>query len=284
MAKRMGETEKWADRWFRSLSPNAKLWYLYMLDRCDAGGVWEVELRKAHDDIGFRGQFDTQFWKALLKELNTEPDVVSLLLDDTADTAEPADAASGPPRRVIILPSNHAWLTRFVVHHHSYEPALKSRWFMCAVVSMKKHGIYDKWVDLWGDKLVLAERPEMEVGNDGHPESLEALFKWCATKYPGVAEGSIEKFWTVKERDGWGTRWTKSLHMWVTKYHENASGNMMDLKSRIAAIDEQCRELLKDTYIPNGKTIAIPKPEVLQKIEILKADRTKLVKRIAEGR
>jgi hypothetical protein len=37
------DTRKWDDIWFRSLSPNLKLIYLYVCDRCDHAGIWEFD-------------------------------------------------------------------------------------------------------------------------------------------------------------------------------------------------------------------------------------------------
>ncbi len=43
MAKRMTESEKWKDKWFRSLSPEYKCVWIYLLDNCDNAGVIEPD-------------------------------------------------------------------------------------------------------------------------------------------------------------------------------------------------------------------------------------------------
>ena len=57
MASRFTQTEKWDDKWFRQLSPNAKVLYWYVWDKCNIAGFWEVDLEGAlfHTKIPQRG-------------------------------------------------------------------------------------------------------------------------------------------------------------------------------------------------------------------------------------
>jgi len=43
MARRHTSTEKWDDPWFRKLSPELKCTWLYIVDKCDNVGVWQVD-------------------------------------------------------------------------------------------------------------------------------------------------------------------------------------------------------------------------------------------------
>ena len=52
MSKRFTETEKWKDTFFRKLTPDAKLLYLYIVDNCDCAGLWEIDLGLAGFQIG----------------------------------------------------------------------------------------------------------------------------------------------------------------------------------------------------------------------------------------
>ena len=53
MAKRLTESEKWKDPWFRQLSPKMKLVWLYILDQCDYCGIWEPDIDLMSLQIGF---------------------------------------------------------------------------------------------------------------------------------------------------------------------------------------------------------------------------------------
>ena len=39
--KRFTDAEKWLDPWFRNLTPEGKIFWLFLLDNCDIAGVWE---------------------------------------------------------------------------------------------------------------------------------------------------------------------------------------------------------------------------------------------------
>lgn len=53
--KRFTEALKWRDPWFRGLSVDGKLAFFYLVDNCDAAGVWEPDFQLAnfclHRDI-----------------------------------------------------------------------------------------------------------------------------------------------------------------------------------------------------------------------------------------
>ena len=53
MAKRFTDTTKWTqNKWFRKLPQAYKLFWLYLLDSCDAVGVWEEDVELASMIIG----------------------------------------------------------------------------------------------------------------------------------------------------------------------------------------------------------------------------------------
>lgn len=47
MAKRFTDTEKWGDPWFRNLLREYQIFWIYLLDQCDAAGVWKVDFEQA---------------------------------------------------------------------------------------------------------------------------------------------------------------------------------------------------------------------------------------------
>lgn len=52
MAKRMTGTEKWDKEWFMNLSPKLKCLWMYINDKCDQAGMWEVNYKLATMHIG----------------------------------------------------------------------------------------------------------------------------------------------------------------------------------------------------------------------------------------
>lgn len=52
--KRMTETEKWDDPWFRALKPELKTFWEFIRDRCDSAGVWKVDFAAAEFFIGVK--------------------------------------------------------------------------------------------------------------------------------------------------------------------------------------------------------------------------------------
>lgn len=45
MAKRLTATEKWDDPWFCEMSTAEKLFWIYLMDKCDHAGIWQVNWR-----------------------------------------------------------------------------------------------------------------------------------------------------------------------------------------------------------------------------------------------
>src|SRR3990167_71342 len=53
MAKRFTATEKWHDPWFYSLNPQTKLAWIFILDKCNHAGIWNVNPNLMKFHIGF---------------------------------------------------------------------------------------------------------------------------------------------------------------------------------------------------------------------------------------
>lgn len=52
MAKRFTDTAKWKDTWFQDLPAKYKLFWIYLLDECDAAGLWKPNIKLANFQIG----------------------------------------------------------------------------------------------------------------------------------------------------------------------------------------------------------------------------------------
>lgn len=68
MAKRMTVTEKWDDPWFVALSPQAKLIFEYLRDKCDHIGIWKVNYESLRKETKFSPKVDVE---KHIEELNT---------------------------------------------------------------------------------------------------------------------------------------------------------------------------------------------------------------------
>lgn len=52
MAKRFIDTKMWDKAWFRKLTPQTKLIWIYLLTRCDHAGIWDADWEAAEFFIG----------------------------------------------------------------------------------------------------------------------------------------------------------------------------------------------------------------------------------------
>ena len=52
MSKRMTDTGKWDKKWFRELPAAYKLFWQFILDRCDLAGFWDIDFEAASFFIG----------------------------------------------------------------------------------------------------------------------------------------------------------------------------------------------------------------------------------------
>lgn len=71
---RFTETAKWSDKWFRRLSPMAKLLWGYITDNCDQAGVIDFDLELASMLIGRQGKEEVA--EEHLKELGSRIQVI----------------------------------------------------------------------------------------------------------------------------------------------------------------------------------------------------------------
>lgn len=58
MAKRLTDSEKWKDPWFKKLKGEMQLFWLFALDSCDHAGIWKDQLDDFNHTTGFNLTFD----------------------------------------------------------------------------------------------------------------------------------------------------------------------------------------------------------------------------------
>lgn len=110
--KTFTDSEKWDDKWFRALLPDTKLIYIYILDRSDHAGVWDLD----GDALRFQTKLDLDD-VSILHHLG--------LMDD----------------KIQLLPCGKYWLVNYITFQ---QPKGLSRKFKhCAPIfrSLEKHGI-----------------------------------------------------------------------------------------------------------------------------------------------
>lgn len=54
MSKRFTDTKKWRNEWFRNLSAEAKLTWIYLCDECESHGVLKIDYGLASFQLGFK--------------------------------------------------------------------------------------------------------------------------------------------------------------------------------------------------------------------------------------
>lgn len=63
--RRFTETNKWDDPWFRGLAGAHKLVFLYIIDRCDNAGFWEIDM----ESVRFHTKLEERHLEGALKGL-----------------------------------------------------------------------------------------------------------------------------------------------------------------------------------------------------------------------
>ena len=58
MSKRFTDSNKWDDEWFMNLEPHYKLFWVYMLDKCDHAGFFKPNLKLANFCLDFTFSID----------------------------------------------------------------------------------------------------------------------------------------------------------------------------------------------------------------------------------
>lgn len=115
MAKRLSDTEKWMDGWFRRLPTNGKILWLYILDRCDISGVWEIDL-----------------------------DLFNLLTGSSA-TVEEMERDFGD-RLHFFDGRRKVWIRRFIDFQNGpLDPESKSPIIKSILKSLKNHGLWEPY-------------------------------------------------------------------------------------------------------------------------------------------
>lgn len=198
--KRFTDTGKWEDKWFRSLSPTAKLLWSWLLDHCDNAGVIDPDIMLATFQIG-----DT------VKE------------DHFTELGD----------RIQSLPNGKRWIPKFIRFQFG-QLSPESRVHASVVKLLLFHNIqypmdslsiaYVKGIDTLKDKDKYKDKePEGVRGRFTNPSQDEVKLHFSKS---GLPMSEAEKFFHYYESNGWHVgknpmkSWTAAASNWKKNYEE----------------------------------------------------------------
>lgn len=170
MGKRFTETTKWTqNKWFRKLSNENKLFWLYLLDNCDSVGVWE-------EDVEFVSM-------VIRSEYSAE-----LLLKDFE-------------RQITVIQGGKKWWVKdFISYQYGVlkEENIKNKPHQSYISLLKKHSL---WIDYVKTISSLKEKEEdkdkdKEKDKDKRKETFKNKILEFLDKYDSVLLDEFFEYWT----------------------------------------------------------------------------------------
>jgi hypothetical protein len=142
--KRLTETNKWTDGWFRRLAPAQKLSWLYIVDACDNAGIWEVDF-------------------ALLKTL-------------TGATVKEQEIFTALRGRAREIPRHRWWIPRAIVFQNvQLSPNCKKHQQILEL--LKKNELLAQWNEFLAHPIENEpEEVEKEADDHAHDEQAEEIY------------------------------------------------------------------------------------------------------------
>ena len=204
--KRFTETQKWDDPWFRRLSPEMKLLWQWILDRCDNAGVIEADLELASFQIGYQ---------------------------------YPMDSLSKFGERVIELTSGKHFVPKFIgFQYGNLSPECKAH--KPVFQSIFKHSLgdligYPKGINTLQEK----EKDQIKETEKEKDKSSPAPPKYAEVEAFGksqpfaISDECIDAFWDEMEALQWTYKgfpcvaksaWHARFRKWATNWANNAAG------------------------------------------------------------
>lgn len=130
MAKRFGDTDIWKkQRWFRKLSPEYKLAFLYIKDQCDHAGIWNIDCADLIEDLGILSFTLADF----IEKCNIEYDKT------TGEITH--------KERVRVLNKGYVWVTGFVQFQYKGKEGLVNPYAKPVITALQILNGYDVLYD-----------------------------------------------------------------------------------------------------------------------------------------
>lgn len=209
--KRFTETQKWEDPWFRRLSPEMKLLWQWLLDRCDNAGIIDPDLELASFQIGYQ---------------------------------YPLDTLSGFGERIEMLPCGKWFIPKFIAFQYGML-SKDCKAHRPIFLSLQKHEVkgYPKGINTLQEKEKETV-PETDKEKDQEKEPLDfpespkhnpnrmATFKqvieFAESQPMGIPRECSEAFFDRMEAEGWVTTsglplndWRARFRSWSTNWINN---------------------------------------------------------------
>ena len=209
--KRFTETTKWADPWFRKLSPSAKLLWLFLCDNCDQAGVIDLDAEVAQFQIG------VELTDTTLAEIGT---------------------------RITKLECGKLFIPQFIKFQHG-ELSRECKAHNPIFASIEKYGLervskgYPKGMDTLQVQVTGTVKDEVKV------PALE-VFKAEVLKHGNLPQNFIfDKYWYLHGEKKLDQHWKKYAPRVVTWYRNDlAEGKIKEAKAPPVRITETTEDRL----------------------------------------
>ena len=189
MAKRYTDTCKWTgNKWFRKLPNKIKLLWLYILDTCDAVGVWEEDIELA--EYVLKESLEKQeILMSLEGRITMMNDGEKWWIDDFCDFQYKKlsdDSTSKPIQSYVSLLKKHGlWNNYNNIDHTLSVPYPKGM---------------DTLKDKEKDKEKEQDKETKPKAGSNIPPTIEQVKEYCAEKKNNI---DAEVFWNFYESKGW---------------------------------------------------------------------------------
>ena len=158
VAKRFTDNIKWSDEWFGELSPEHKLAYLYLLDNCDAVGVWKPNFKLAEFHLGCKLEWDK------FKDICG-------------------------PERIFIMENNYWWIKKFCRYQYSeLDENSKSQTTISYIKLLKHHNLWIAYAKGINVKEKLPAKVKAIIEN----ETNASFITIGQDKFPGKTSGWLK--------------------------------------------------------------------------------------------
>jgi hypothetical protein len=253
MSYRITITEKWKDDWFNSLSPNAKLLFLFLVDNCNNAGFYDVRRKFLLFYIGLN---DKELDEAIIQLKKTY-------------------IKSNDGSRI--------WIKNFIKHQKKY-PLNYSNNNHKQIIGLIQENLNDESKFKGCNQLNAMLPADMQVGkrkkrevsekndlSDIEPSTIIPLPKFVKPTIEEIAEqmkskdfayyiAESSRFYNYFESQGWKVgkntmkSWKGAVHTWISNFYER--NKMHEKKSKIETLREAHEELIEvdwnEVYKLNG--------------------------------